>query len=136
MGCKRHLRFLLELAQRIANCFQHTPASCGALKHPCGGAQQQIRHTYARDLTRTHISHYNDDAERTKGMYRLRTQEAWGHTAHRGWARLLPDRARDLTTHGPAHNGASNGQESRDNGKVYYEKLLNGAALRNADGRG
>ena len=40
-------------------------------------------------------------------MYRQRIQKAWGHTAHRGWARLLLDRARDLVTHGPAHRGAN-----------------------------
>ena len=40
-------------------------------------------------------------------MYRQRTQKVWGHTAHRGWARLLLDRARDLITHGPAHHGAN-----------------------------
>jgi len=43
----------------------------------------------AQDLARTHVSYYNDDAKRTnKGMYRQRIQKAWGHTAHRGWARL------------------------------------------------
>jgi len=40
-------------------------------------------------------------------MYRQRIQKAWGHTAHRGWARPLLDRARDLITHGPAHRGAN-----------------------------
>ena len=40
-------------------------------------------------------------------MYRQRIQRAWGHTAHRGWARLLLDRTRDLTTHGTAHCGAN-----------------------------
>ena len=30
-----------------------------------------------------------------------------GHTAHRGWARLLLDRARGLIIHGPAHRGAN-----------------------------
>ena len=35
-------------------------------------------------------------------MYRQRIQKTWGHTAHRGWARLLLDRARDLIMHGPA----------------------------------
>jgi len=39
------------------------------------------------------LVNYNDDAKRTKGMYRQRTQKAWGHTAHHGWARLLLDRA-------------------------------------------
>jgi len=36
-----------------------------------------------------------------------RIQKAWGHTAHRGWARLLLDRARDLIIHGSAHRGAN-----------------------------
>ena len=35
----------------------------------------------AHDLARTHVSYYNDDAKRTKGMYRQRIQKAWGHTA-------------------------------------------------------
>jgi len=30
----------------------------------------------AHDLARTHISYYNDDAKRTKGMYRQRIQKA------------------------------------------------------------
>ena len=38
----------------------------------------------AHDLARTHVSYCNDDAERTKGMYRKRIKKAWGHTAHRG----------------------------------------------------
>ena len=32
----------------------------------------------AHDLARTHVSYYNDDAKRTKGMYRKRIQKAWG----------------------------------------------------------
>ena len=47
----------------------------------------------AHDLARTHVSYYNDDAKHTKGMYRQRIQKAWGHTAHRGWVRLLLNRA-------------------------------------------
>ena len=50
---------------------------------------------------------YNDDAKRTKGMCWQRIQKAWGHTAHRGWARLLLDRTRDLIIHGTAHRGAN-----------------------------
>jgi len=30
----------------------------------------------AHDLARTHVSYYNDDAKRTKGMYRQRIQKA------------------------------------------------------------
>jgi len=40
-------------------------------------------------------------------MYKQRTQVALRHTAHRGWARLLHDRAQDLIIHGPAHRGAN-----------------------------
>jgi len=61
----------------------------------------------AHDLARTHVLYYNDDAKRTKGMYRQRIKKAWGHTANRGWARLLLNRARDLITHDPAHHGAN-----------------------------
>ena len=61
----------------------------------------------AHDLARTHVSYYNDDARRTKGMYRQRIQKAWGHTAHRSWARLLLNRARVLIIPGPAHRGAN-----------------------------
>ena len=61
----------------------------------------------AHDLAWTHVSCYNDDAKRTQDMYRQRIQQALGHTAHRGWARLLLDRARGLIIHGPAHHGAN-----------------------------
>ena len=37
-------------------------------------------------------------------MYRQRIQKAWGNTAHRGWARLLLNRARGLIIHGPDEN--------------------------------
>jgi hypothetical protein len=40
-------------------------------------------------------------------MYRQRIQKAWGHAAHRGWARLLLDRTRGLIIHGTAHRVAS-----------------------------
>ena len=49
-------------------------------------------------------------------MYRQRTQKAWGHTAHRSWARLLLDRARDLIIHGPAHRGANGAVIPTDEG--------------------
>jgi len=58
-------------------------------------------------LARTHVPYYNDDAKRTKGMYRQRIKKAWVHTAHRGWACVLLDRAPDLITHSPAHRGAN-----------------------------
>ena len=48
------------------------------------GDVSRICEITAHDLARTHVSYYNDDAKRTKGMYRLRIQKAWVHTAHRG----------------------------------------------------
>jgi hypothetical protein len=57
----------------------------------------------AHELARIHVSYYNDGAKWTKGMYRQRFQKAWGHAAHRGWARLLLDCTRDLITHGTRH---------------------------------
>ena len=70
----------------------------------------------AHDLARTHVSYYNDDAKRTKGMYRQRIQKEWGHTAHRGWARLLLHRARDLIIYDPAHHGANGAAMPTDEG--------------------
>jgi len=71
------------------------------------GEVRRICGIIAHDLARTHVPYYNSDAKRTKGMFRQCIQKTWGHTAHRGWARLLLDRAQDLITHGPAHRGAS-----------------------------
>jgi len=71
------------------------------------GDVRRICDIVAHDLARTHASYYNDDAKRTKGMYRQRIQKARGHTAHRGWAHLLQNRARDLIIHDPVHHGAN-----------------------------
>ena len=48
------------------------------------GDVSRICDIIAHELARTHILYYNDDAKRTKGMYRQRNQKAWGHMAHRG----------------------------------------------------
>ena len=48
-------------------------------------------------------------------MYRQRIKKAWGHTAHRGWARLLLNRA-DLIIHDPAHRGAKGAAMPTDEG--------------------
>jgi len=57
-------------------------------------------------------------------MCRQRTQKAWGHMAHRSWARLLLDRARVLIIHGPAHRGANGAaiptdEDDQDGGLCY-----------------
>ena len=58
-------------------------------------------------LARINVSYYNGGSKRTKGVYRQRIHKDWGHAAHRGWARLLLDRTRDLIIHGTAHRGAN-----------------------------
>ena len=82
------------------------------------------------DLARTNVSYYNDDAKRTKGLYRKRIQEAWGHTAHRGWPRLLLNRPRDLILHGPAHRGANGAamptDEDDQDGHLFYNQPKRG----------
>ena len=86
------------------------------------------------DLARTHVSYYNDDAKRIKGMYMQCVQMAWGHTAHRGWARLLLNRAWDLITHDPAHRGANGAamptDEGDQDGQFYFNHLERGGLLR------
>ena len=44
------------------------------------GDVSRICDIIAHELASTHVSYYNDDAKRTKGMYRRRIQKAWGHT--------------------------------------------------------
>ena len=85
---------LVFVAGAFAEMSEHVSRICGIIAH---------------DMARIHVSYYNDEAKRTKGMHRQRIQEAWGHTAHRGWACLLLNRARDLIIHGPAHRGQRRG---------------------------
>jgi len=67
-------------------------------------------------------------------MYRQRVQKAWGHTAHRGWARLLLNRARDLITHGPAQRGAYGAamptDEGDQDGHFFFNHPEKGGLLR------
>ena len=56
----------------------------------------------ATALAADHIQFYSESAKQAKGMFKQRIRKAWGHTAHRGWARLQLDRRRDLIIHGPA----------------------------------
>ena len=61
----------------------------------------------------------HDHAKRAKSMYRQHIQKTWGHTAHRGWARRLLNRARDLIIHGPAHRGANGAAMPTNEGDQY-----------------
>jgi hypothetical protein len=56
----------------------------------------------ATALAGDHVRFYDESAKQAKGMFKQRIRRAWGHTVHRGWARLLLDRRRDLIIHGPA----------------------------------
>jgi len=127
-------RDYLKRAARIDDLNGHPPGSDGpmatALKRYNGGrmlvfvvgASAGMSKDVSRicdiahDLARTQVSYYNDDAKRTKGMYRKRIQKAWGHTAHRGWARLLLSRSRDLVIHDPAYHGANGAAMPTDEG--------------------
>ena len=82
----------------------------------------------AHDLAQTHVSYYNDDAKRTRSMHRQCIQKAWGHTAHRGWARLHLDRARDLIIYGPAHRGANGAAMPTDEGDQHEGGGIRGVA--------
>ena len=96
-------RDYLKRAARIDELTGHPPGSDGpmatALKRYNGGrvlvfvmgafAEMsedvgRICNIIVHDLARTHVSYYNDDAKRTKGIYRQCIQKAWGHTAVRG----------------------------------------------------
>jgi len=71
----------------------------------------------AHDLARTHVSYYSDDANQAhQGHVQAAHSEGLGHTAHRGWARLLLDRARDIIIHGPAYRGANGAAMPTDEG--------------------
>jgi len=96
---RRRLRgTTLKRAGRIGELKGHLPGSDGpmaiALKRYNGGRVlvfvvgafaemsedvSRICDIIAHDLARTHVSYYNDDAKRTKGMYRQRIQKARGH---------------------------------------------------------
>ena len=97
------MRDYLKRAARIDELNGHPPGSDGpmatAFKRYNGGRVlvfvvgafaemsedvSRICDIIALNLARIHVSYYNDEAKRTKGMYRQRSQRAWGHTAHRG----------------------------------------------------
>ena len=88
------------------------------------GDVSRICDIIAHELARIHVSYNNDDAKRSKGMYRQRIQKSWGHTAHRGWARLLLDRARDLIIHGPTRHGDNHGVAMPTDEDDQYDHFL------------
>jgi hypothetical protein len=84
----------------------------------------------ASALAADHIQFFSTGAMEAKGMYKQRIRRAWGHAAHRGWARLLLDRRKDLIVHRPrATRGAgckTDDDEQRrqvDNHCHYFEQF-------------
>jgi hypothetical protein len=71
----------------------------------------------ATALAADHIRLYDESAKQAKGMFKQRIRKSLGHAAHRGWARLLLDRRRDLIIHGPASH------RTDDEGAVENEEL-------------
>ena len=59
-------------------------------------------------------------------MYKQRIRAAWGHAAHRGWARLLLDRRRDLIATEPRAPRKAGGEfddkEQQRHGDHHYQQ--------------
>ena len=118
-------RDYLKCAARIGELNGHPPGSDGPMatalkRYNEGRVLVFVVGAFAEmsegDLARTQVSYYNDDAKRTKGIYRQRIERAWGHTAQRGWARFLLNRARGLIIHETAHRGANGAAMPTDGG--------------------
>ena len=54
---------------------------------------KELANAVAEELAVEHCSFYGDKASKVvKGFFLNQLYRSWGHTAHRGWARLLLDR--------------------------------------------
>ena len=55
--------------------------------------QKAYARCYGADLLKVEGSFYGDKTSKAvKGFFLNQVYRSWGHTAHRGWARLLLDR--------------------------------------------
>ena len=80
----------------------------------------------ATALAEEHVSFHADSAKQAKGMFKQRIRKSLGHVAHRGWARLLLDRRRDLIIHGPAsHRTDSTAGEEVDERELEHDNYHN-----------
>ena len=88
----------------------------------------------ASALAADHIQFFSTSAAEAKFMYKQRIRAAWGHAAHRGWARLLLDRRRDLIVHGPRATRNAGGefddgkQQRHDDSHYHYPKQFHARA--------
>merc|ERR1711966_446930 len=54
---------------------------------------KELANAVAEELAVEHCSFYGDKTSKVvKGFFLNQLYRSWGHTAHRGWARLLLDR--------------------------------------------
>ena len=54
---------------------------------------KELANAVAEELAVEHCSFYGDKTSKAvKGFFLSQLYRSWGHTAHRGWARLLLDR--------------------------------------------
>ena len=81
----------------------------------------------ASALAADHIQFFSTSAAEAKGMYKQRIRAAWGHAAHRGWARLLLGRCRDFIVHGPRATRSTGGkfddEEQQRHDDSHYHSL-------------
>ena len=57
------------------------------------GDVKEVANAVAEELAVEHCSFYGDKTSKVvKGFFFNQLYRSWGHTAHRGWARLLLDR--------------------------------------------
>ena len=85
-------------------------------------------------LAADHIQFFSTSAAEAKGMYKQRIRTAWGHAAHRGWARLLLGRCGDLIAHGPRATRNAGGkfddeeQQRHDDSHYHYPEQFHARA--------
>ena len=106
--------FGFRVLARVVGAFAKMPSDVGA---PAGDI--------ASALAADHTQFFSTGAVEAKGMHKQCIWAAWGHAAHQGWARLLPDRHRDLIDHrsqAARSAGDKNGDEvqQRHDGRHYH----------------
>jgi hypothetical protein len=63
------------------------------------GAVHDLADLIATELAADHLQFFDIDPKACKSMFLQQVRRSWGLAAHRGWAKLLLDRTRDLVEH-------------------------------------
>ena len=69
-------------------------------------------------LVADHTRFFSTGAVEAKGMYKQHIRTVWAHAAHRGWARLLLNRRRDLVYPGQLAAQVANSMTRSSSGKT------------------